>query len=71
MSACRPWMADDTSGRAVNLNHTPVGDDKDADRERPHGDTDKQTLEPQTKQRSDVHFHQPFFQVHDNRADVD
>ncbi len=58
-------------GHEVNLDHTTVGDDEDADGERPHGYTDKQTLEPQTEQRSKLHCHEPVFQINDHSADID
>ena len=49
MPAHRLWMKSGASGRAVDLDHTTVGDDEDANGERPHGNADKQTLEPQAE----------------------
>lgn len=46
MPAHRLWMKSGASGRAVNLDHTAINDDKDADIQRPHGNADKEGLEP-------------------------
>ena len=46
MSAHRLWMKSGASGRAVDLNHTAINDDKDTDIQRPHGNANKEGLEP-------------------------
>ena len=66
MSAHRLWMKSGASGRAVDLNHTAINDDKDTDIQRPHGNADKEGLEPKPEQRPQIHFHQSRFQVGHN-----
>ena len=66
MPAHRLWMNSGASGRAVNLDHTAINDDKDTDIQRPHGNADKEGLEPQPEQRPQIHFHQPWFQIGHN-----
>ena len=66
MSAHRLWMKSGASGRAVNFNHTAINHDEDADIQRPHGNANKEGLEPQSEQRSQIHFHQPRFQIGHN-----
>ena len=43
-------------GHKVYLDHTAINDDKDADIQRPHGNADKERLDPQADQRSQIHF---------------
>lgn len=71
MPAHRFWMKGGASGRAINLYHSSECDDEDTDGKCPCADTHKQGLEPETKQRSNVHFHEPCFQIHDDRIEVD
>ena len=66
MPAHRLWMKSGASGRAVDLNHTAINDDKDTDIQRPHGNADKEGLKPKPEQRSQIHFHQPRFQIGHN-----
>ena len=42
-------------GHKVNLNHTAIDHDKDTNVKRPHGNADKERLEPQAEQRPQVH----------------
>ena len=63
MPAHRLWMKSGASGRAVNLDHTAINDDKDTDIQRPHVNADKDGLEPQPEQLPQIHFHQPRFQI--------
>ena len=46
MPAHRLWMKSGASGRAINFNHTAINDDKDTDIQRPHGNANKEGLEP-------------------------
>ena len=71
MPAHRLWMKSGASGRAVNLDHTAINDDKDTDIQRPHGNADKERLEPQAEQRPQVHIHQPGLHIGHDRGDVD
>ena len=66
MPAHRLWMKSGASGRAVDLNHTAINDDKDTDIQRPHGNANKEGLEPKPEQRSQIHFHQSQFQIGHN-----
>ena len=66
MSAHRLWMKSGASGRAVDFDHTAINNDKDTDIQRPHGNANKEGLEPQSEQRSQIHFHQPRFQIGHN-----
>ena len=66
MPARRLWMTSGASGRAVNFDHTAINHNKNADIQLPHGDADKERLEPQAEQRSQIHFHQPRFQIGHN-----
>ena len=66
MPAHRLWMKSGASGRAVDFNHTAINNDKDTDIQRPHGNADKEGLEPQPEQRPQIHFHQPRFQIGHN-----
>lgn len=50
-------------GDEVNLDHSPVGDDENADGERPHRYADNLRLQPQTEQSAVVHLHEPRFKV--------
>lgn len=43
-----------------------INDDKDTDIQRPHGNADKEGLEPKPEQRPQIHFHQSRFQVGHN-----
>ena len=43
---------------AVDLDHTPVDNDKNDDAQDPHGDADEETLQEQPEQGSYVHLHQ-------------
>ena len=49
MSAHRLWMKSGASGRAVDLDHTAINNDKDTDIQRPHGNANKEGLEPQSE----------------------
>lgn len=71
MPAHRLWMKSGASGRAVNLNHTAIDHDENANVKRPHGNADKERLEPQAKQRPQVHIHQPGLHIGHDRGDVD
>lgn len=64
MPAHRLWMKSGASGRAVNFDHTAINDDENADIQRPHGNADKERLEPQAEQRPQLHFHQPILDTH-------
>ena len=66
MPAHRLRMKSGASGRAVDLDHTAINNDKDTDIQRPHGNANKEGLEPQSEQRSQIHFHQPRFQIGHN-----
>ena len=66
MPAHRLWMKSGASGRAINLNHTPVGHKENADGQDVHGQAHHKGLEPQAEQRSQIHFHQPLFQIGHN-----
>ena len=71
MPAHRLWMKSGASGRAVNFDHTAINDDENADIQRPHGNADKDGLEPQAEQRSQVHFHEPGLHIRHDGGDVD
>ena len=43
---------------AIDLNHTPVDDNKDHDAQDPHGDADEEGLQKQSEQGANVHLHQ-------------
>ena len=43
---------------AVDLDHTPVDDDKNDNAQNPHGDADEETLQEQPEQGSYIHLHQ-------------
>ena len=62
MSAHRLWMTSGASGRAVDLDHTPVDDHKNDNAQDPHGDADEEGLQKQSEQGSYVHLHQAGFQ---------
>ena len=57
-------------GDHVDFDHSPIGDDEDADAQRPGDDADQRGLEPQTEQRPDVHIHEPGFDIAHQLADV-
>ena len=50
----RHWDRCD-GGDQVDLDHAPVGNEKHTDRNSLHGDTHKQTLEPEAEQFADLH----------------
>ena len=47
---------------AVDLDHTPVDDDKNDDAQYPHGDADEEGLQKQPEQGAYIHLHQAGFQ---------
>ena len=47
---------------AIDLNHTPVHDDKNDDAQDSHGDADEEGLQKQPEQGSYIHLHQTGFQ---------
>ena len=51
------------AGDKVYLKHTAIGDDENADGQRPHGNTHEQRLHPQAQQRSQVHRLKPSLHV--------
>ena len=58
-------------GHEIDFYHSSECDDEDTDGECLCADTYKQGLEPQTKQRSNIHFHESCFQIDDDGVDVD
>ena len=46
MPAHRLWMKSGASGRAIYFNHSSECDNENADGQRPHGNANKQRLEP-------------------------
>ena len=50
-------------GYKVNLDHSAVGNDEDTDGDCPGADASEQGLKPQSQQRSDLHIHEPGFQI--------
>ena len=71
MPAHRLWMKSGASGRAIYFQHSAVNDNENADVKRPHGNADKDGLEPQAEQRPQVHIHQPGLHIGHDRGDVD
>ena len=57
-------------GNHVDLDHTPIGNDKDADAQCPGDDANQGGLEPQPKQRANLHFHEPRLNVAHQCADI-
>ena len=55
----------------VDFHHAAIGDDENTDGKRPHGNAHKQTLEPQTEQRPQIHLHEPGIQVCGDAGNVD
>ena len=55
MSAHRLWMKSGASGRAVNLNHAPVEDNRNEDRHDFEAQTDQKRFYRQSEQFSDAH----------------
>ena len=55
----------------INLDHAPVGDDENADCQRPHREADKHALHPQSEQRTQLHLRQLRFKPDDNAVDAD
>ena len=47
---------------AIDLNHTPIDDDKNNDAQDPHGDADEEGLQKQPEQGAYIHLHQAGFQ---------
>ena len=47
---------------AVDLDHTPVDDDKNDDAQYPHGDADEEALQKKPEEWTDIHLHQTGFQ---------
>ena len=62
---CSHWNRSHRSHK-VDLDHTAINNDKDTDIQRPHGNANKEGLEPQSEQRSQIHFHQSRFQIGHN-----
>ena len=60
----------DGSGQ-IDLNHPPVHNDENADRERPHGKARENALEPQPEQGAEGHRHEPRLKVCRDGADAD
>ena len=58
-------------GREINFDHASVDDDKDADRQHPHGRADEKALEPQAEERPDIHGRELRLQVRRDGGDVD
>ena len=54
----------------VNLDHAPINHDEYADGHSPHGNTHKKALEPQAKQRAEVHRHQLGLQIRHKRRNI-
>ena len=71
MSAHCLWMKSGASGRAVNLDHTPIDHHEDAYCEGAHGQSHEQALEPQPKQRPQFHCCKGGIQVPENSRYVD
>ena len=57
-------------GDHVDFDHSPIGDDEDADAQRPGNDADQGGLEPKAKQRPDVHIREPGFDIAHQLVDV-
>ena len=57
MPAHRLWMKSGASGRAVDLNHSSIDDDKNHDGQDAHGDADEEGLQEQPEQWAYVHLH--------------
>ena len=64
----RDWC---NRGREIDLDHASIDDDKDADRQHPHGRADEKALEPQAKERPDVHGRELCLQVRRDGGHVD
>lgn len=54
----------------VNLNHTPIYDDEDADAQHPRQDAHQRGLKPQPEQRADFHCHQRLLHVSKQRGSI-
>ena len=59
------------AGDEVNLDHSAVDNDKDADGQRPHGEAHHEGLQPQPQKRPHVHLQQPRLKVRDMVGKVD
>ena len=55
MPAHRLWMKSGTSGRAIYFNHSSVHQHENDDAQRLHGEPDDRGLEPQPKERPQIH----------------
>lgn len=54
----------------INLNHTPIYDDEDADAQHPRQDAHQRGLKPQPEQRADFHCHQRLLHVSKQRGSI-
>ena len=69
MPAHRLWMKSGASGRAIDLDHSPVDDHEDQNTERLDGKLNDHALQEQPEQRPQLHSLQRF--LHGPRPDVD
>ena len=56
-------MKSGASGRAINLDHTSINNNKNHDGQNLHSDADEEGLQKQAEQRSYIHLHEAGFQA--------